>query len=353
MAALGPFEARPALAVAVSGGADSMALALLAHDWAAARGGEVRGLVVDHGLRPGSAAEARLAAARLASHGIVPHVLTWAGTKPSSAVQAKARAARYALLEAYCRDAAILHLLLGHHRGDQAETVAMRAARGSGDDGLAGMAAIREVRGLRLLRPFLAVPGARLRATLEQLGQPWIEDPSNLDRRFMRARLRAEPAFDPDHFVALAEAAAARRGERERSIGHFLACAAHPHPAGFVRIERPALAALDEAAAIQVLERVVRSVGGSAFPSRAASLVRLRTYLANGGPVCTVGGCIQVCKGATIVIFREPGRIIDRQVVQPGQTVWWDSRFELRYLVGETPLTVCAAGSERLAQPPN
>src|SRR5438445_7778340 len=141
MAPFGPFEASPVVAVAVSGGRDSLALALLAQDWTRARGGSVIGLVVDHGLRAEAAAEAAATLCVLSQQGIDGAILHWSGVKPSSGLQEAARVARYRLLRDECRRRGILHLLLGHHADDQAETVAMRAARRSGPDGLAGMAA--------------------------------------------------------------------------------------------------------------------------------------------------------------------------------------------------------------------
>ncbi|HZD25370.1 MAG TPA: tRNA lysidine(34) synthetase TilS, partial [Alphaproteobacteria bacterium] len=149
MAPFAPFEATPALAVAVSGGADSLALALLADGWARRRGGVATALTVDHGLRPEAAAEARRVGRWLAARGIPHRILRWRGDKPATAVQAKARAARYALLADWCRRHGVLHLLTAHHRGDQAETVLMRLAHGSGVDGLAGMARQRRLEGLR------------------------------------------------------------------------------------------------------------------------------------------------------------------------------------------------------------
>src|SRR5712692_9076186 len=132
MAGLGPFEARPRLAVAVSGGPDSLALAILCHRWAAARGGEAFALSVDHRLRPESAAEVRQVRRWLRALGIPHHVLVWKrpGARPSSALQAAARAARYGLLAQWCSRRGVLHLALAHHAGDQAETVLMRLARG-------------------------------------------------------------------------------------------------------------------------------------------------------------------------------------------------------------------------------
>src|SRR5579863_2293243 len=138
---LGPFERRPLLAVAVSGGADSLALALLASVWAKARRGRVVALTVDHRLRRESTGEARQVGRWLRRLGIAHEILTWKGPYPQGDVQAAARAARYALLEAWCHTAHCLHLLTAHHREDQVETFWLRLARGSGLDGLAAMPA--------------------------------------------------------------------------------------------------------------------------------------------------------------------------------------------------------------------
>ena len=188
IAPLGPFEPRPRLAVAVSGGRDSLALTLLAHDWATAQGGEVTGLCVDHGLRPESGKEARQTRAWLADHGIDCRILRWT---PDRRSQAAARAARYRLMTNWCRQRGMLHLLLAHHGDDQAGTVAIRRARGSGVDGLAGMAPVSRRNGVRLLRPLLGVSRDRLTATLRDRGQVWIDDPSNLDPKCARPLQRS------------------------------------------------------------------------------------------------------------------------------------------------------------------
>ena len=181
MEALGPFEPRPKLAVAVSGGGDSMALAILADQWARDRGGAVTALIVDHALRPGSADEAAMAGRWLKARRIARQVLVWSGPKPGTGRQEAAREARYALLTDWCRSKGVLHLLLAHHLEDQAETLLLRLGRGSGADGLAAMAALAESAALRFCRPLLGTAPARLRAFLEAEGQPWIEDPSNRD----------------------------------------------------------------------------------------------------------------------------------------------------------------------------
>src|SRR5439155_24846109 len=120
--AIGGFEARPLIAVAVSGGPDSMALAILADRWAQQRGGQAWALTIDHRLRPESAAETRMAGDWLAARAIPHEVLVGRGAKPASGIQEAARAARYRLLAAWCRERGCLHLLTAHHREDQAET---------------------------------------------------------------------------------------------------------------------------------------------------------------------------------------------------------------------------------------
>ncbi|MDE2582833.1 MAG: tRNA lysidine(34) synthetase TilS, partial [Rhodospirillales bacterium] len=187
---LGPFEPSPHVAVAVSGGADSLALALLAHAWVGARGGRLLGLIVDHGVRAAAAAEAAEAAARLAGIGVPARILRLHGLARGPGLAERARAARYAALDAACAAAGIVHLLLGHHAGDQAETVILRALSGSGPAGLAGIAALTEAAGPRRLRPLLDIPPARLRATLTAAGLGWTEDPSNADQAATRGRLR-------------------------------------------------------------------------------------------------------------------------------------------------------------------
>jgi len=153
MAPFAPFESHPVLAVAVSGGRDSLALALLADQWARARDGHAVGLIVDHGLRAEAAGEASATSDLLARHGIDVEILRWDGEKPAHGLQEAARAARYRLLFAACRARGILHLLVAHHADDQAETVVMRAgARTRGGTRGGTREAWRAVRGGRSRR---------------------------------------------------------------------------------------------------------------------------------------------------------------------------------------------------------
>jgi tRNA(Ile)-lysidine synthase len=310
MAALGPFEDRPVLAAAVSGGADSMALVLLLDRWARARGGEILALSVDHRLRPESAGEARQVAAWLRARGIAHRTLVW--KRPSGAVgaalQARAREERYRLLAGWCRRRGVLHLALAHHAGDQAETVLMRLARGAGLDGLAGMAASLAREGVRLIRPLLLVDPRRLRASLAAAGQDWIEDPSNRDERFERIRWRR--IVPPGERFTIARAAAeigAERREREVRLADLLA-EVHPSPDGALELRMEPLMTAQPGLALAALGRILMAVGGEPYSPRQESLERLLANLRAGGPASTLGGCRVAVRRGRVRILAEAGR---------------------------------------------
>jgi tRNA(Ile)-lysidine synthase len=204
------LHSAPALVIAVSGGPDSTALLVLAARWRAARkqGPALLAVTVDHGLRPESAREAR-AVKRLAGKlGIRHRTLRWTGSKPTTALQEEARYVRYQLLAAAARGAGAPCVLTAHTLDDQAETVLLRMARGSGLSGLGAMArqTLLPITGphttgatgkktdkktaIVLVRPLLDLPKSRLIATLAAMGISFVDDPSNRDPRFTRPRLR-------------------------------------------------------------------------------------------------------------------------------------------------------------------
>ena len=184
----------PAVLLAVSGGPDSMALLLLASRWGATTAAPtIHVATVDHGLRRDSAAEAALVADVAARLGLPHATLAWTGAKPTTRILERARAARYALLSAHAKEVDATHVLTAHHADDQAETVLMRLARGSGIGGLAGMRRETPLApGITLVRPLLDVPKTALVALCEAEGLACVDDPSNRDPAYARARLRAE-----------------------------------------------------------------------------------------------------------------------------------------------------------------
>ncbi len=350
LAGLGPFEARPRIAVAVSVGGDSMALCLLVHRWVSRRKGVVVALTVDHGLRAGSGAEARQVGDWLADWDIAHHVLRWRGAKPNSNIQAAARDARYRLLGDWCRRQGVLHLMLGHHMEDQAETLILRLGRGSGLDGLASMAELGETPHLRLLRPLLSVPKARLAATLGRLGQNWIEDPSNQDTHHARVRVRQSmPALEregvsPARLAAAAHHLGRARAALDEATAHFLARAAAFHPAGFCRLDLGMLAAAPAEVSLRALARTLLTVGGGAYPPRLEHLERLYRALVEAGAVAdsgkapgggrTLAGCQIVPGRAGALICREPAAADEVLRPAPGAEMRWDNRYSVTFSKG-------------------
>ncbi len=279
-AASGPFG------VAVSGGPDSLALLMLAH---AARPGAVHVATVDHGLRPESAAEALFVAGfcgRLA----IPHTILRAEAPLAGNVQSAARAMRYHLLGDWARAAGLAFLLTAHHADDQAETLLMRLMRGSGVGGLAGVRARAWIEGIQVIRPLLGWRRAELAAIVEAAGLSAVDDPSNADPRFDRARLRSRLAqsdwLDPPALArsaaALAQAedaldwsAARLHAERARAEGGMLRIDMRDLPVELRRrLVLRALAALapDAAPRGAELDRLLAALGAG----RAATLAGIR-----------------------------------------------------------------------------
>ena len=345
MTPLGPFERPPDIAVAVSGGADSMALVLLADGWVRRRAGRMTALVVDHGLRADSRDEVARVAAWLAARDVAAVVLTWSGPKPTTDIQARARVARYRLLGEWCRGAGVLHLLLAHHRDDQAETVLLRLERHSGPDGLAAMAAVVETPDARYLRPLLATPKARLYATLEACRQPWVEDPSNRDVVFARGRLRAlmpalaDAGVTAERLSRVAAALGRARGVVDTAVAALLADTVAPHPAGFCRLDPVRYAGAPAEIARRALARIVQCVGGGEYAPRSDRLERLHGALAEGylDHGRTLGGCRALPRRDGVLICREPAAATEESALEAGGSVRWDGRFTLRATAAAGP----------------
>jgi tRNA(Ile)-lysidine synthase len=325
MARLGPFEPRPLLAVAVSGGADSLALTVLADGWARTCGGSVVGLIVDHGLRTGSADEARLTAQRLAARGIVARVLTLTDLERGPALAERARQARYRTLVIACGELGALHLLLGHHAGDQAETVAQRALRGSASAGLAGMACLIERPTVRLLRPLLAMPRAALRGFLRDRGIDWVEDPSNRDRLALRSRLRTGLARHDNAAAGIAAigdaaAVAARaRAAEDDCVAAVLAARVTLRPEGFAVLPAARL----PVAALRSLIQVVSGAPYAPSPDAVAALAASPAPATLAGVRLLPAGRL----GPGLLLMREEAAMEPPIPVTRGAI--WDGRFRL------------------------
>ena len=339
MRAAGPFSGNTALAVAVSGGADSMTLLALAHDWAAKTGASVTALTVDHGLRPESGIEAAQVADWCREHGVAHETLVWEGDKPDKGIQAAARAARYALLEDWCRVRSHTELLVAHSQNDQAETFLMRMNRGSGIDGLAAMPLVSFHDGVRLIRPLLTVPRPRIEATADARSLKPVSDPSNLDRRYARVRMRDNlKLLDARGVSVEAIAGTARifgkmRAVRERAIAALAGDILVLHREGYAEIAREDFAGADREPAGGLVAAVLMSVGGLEYAPRRERLDRLMGDMLHNSDFRprTLGNCVISTRGDHFLIRREHRTIRHGLSVEPGRRVVWDGRFTVEF----------------------
>lgn len=311
------------LAVAVSGGADSMALVLALAAWARPHNIQVTALTVDHGLRAASAVEARQVGAWLAQAEVPHHVLTWTGgAVVNTGVQARARAARYALMAEWCRRHAVTTLFVAHHQNDQAETFIMRLRRSSTLFGLAAMAPLRERHGILLCRPLLDVPKARLEATLQAHGQAWIVDPSNTNAAFERVRTRAlmnhlaGEGVTPEGLAGAARAAGRVAEIIDRAVAAFEVAAVTSTASGGFEMDRKAFCALPQVVRERVLVRLLNQVDGRVYAPSPAKVERLARWVVDhaASPLKartqarTLGGCVVRRTGDMLSILPEPPR---------------------------------------------
>ncbi len=375
-------------AIAVSGGADSMALMHLIAEWR--RDGRTATcppplvLTVDHGLRAAAAAEALFVAEQARCLGLQHETLHWTGAKPSSGVQDAARQARYGLmLERATKDNPPRDLVLAHIQEDQAETLLMRLARGSGIDGLSAIRPrerrvvialghpVREI-GVDLHRPLLDLPKERLVAHLRGLGLPWCEDPSNDDTRFERVRVRqSAPSLAALGLTPERLSRSARRLREERAVlqarARALALGAvDDHNGAFGEL---ILGAGSDAAVqnllvpdlIRLVTPLLDVFGGASPPAQLSQIEtlaeRLCSQSAHATGRLTLGGCfVEVADHADnrrIRVFREHSRnSLPTVRIEPGQGIFWDRRFYISVAPEATaaieigPFGATAAGLE-------
>ncbi len=322
----------------MSGGGDSLALMLIAAGWAATRGVPLRVASIDHGLRAEAGAETRFVAARASALGLSCDALRW--TPPARGnLMAAARAGRRALLADWARGRGLAAVALGHTRDDQAETVLMALARGGAIDGMAAMPGATRRDGALWLRPMLGVGREALRAWLSARGERWIDDPSNADPRFERARARAALAalaplgIGAGALATAAEAAARARAALEAATDALAAAAALRRGAlGEATFALAPLRAAPDDTALRLLGRALDGARGLRVAPRTAALLGLLAPMrdAKAGRRA-LAGCLVAWRDGTVAATREPAaaaRDAAREAARAPGAVW-DGRFRL------------------------
>ncbi len=343
------------IGLAVSGGPDSLALMLLAADWARQTDKKLVVYSVDHRLRPEAAGECAMVADQARKLGLCCRVLAWTGPKPKTGIQAAARVARYRLIGEAMRADAVEILVTAHHLNDQAETVLMRLAHGSGLAGLAGMTLFGTVEGVAVCRPLLGIDPDALHGIVAEADLAPAADPTNRNDKYERVRWRRLlPALGEEGLDAERLAGFARRMARADLALRDWADRAYAALAildGFAVVTLPAegLFALPAEIGLRVVERCVDWAGGEAEPCRLGQLEALydRLCAAEPGFAATLAGIVAQRRADSVLFFREAGRLEHTPArLPPGASLIWDDRFT--YSCGDTarqePYTVRPAG---------
>ncbi len=356
------LSGRAGLILAISGGPDSTALLWLVSRWRERP--PVIAVSVDHGLRPEAADEVRLVAENAARLGLPSRIMRTAAPHAAGNVQDWARRARYRCLIATARDAGFDTIVTAHHADDQAETFLLRLARGSGVYGLAAMREEEPLDGIALARPLLGLSRATLAGIAVASGLPTVADPSNLDTRFDRVRMRAlmpqlaEVGLDSSRLVETA----GRLARAARALDHYAEALLTEHfqvdPFGTVSGPAAALGTVPEEVGLRALARVLRAVGGGDYTPPLASLESLSAaiHAACGDATLkrTLSGVVVSVAGGRLAARREWGRNGVADAVAPaGASLLWDGRFRIVIprLPGMLKIGALGRSTERLRSP--
>lgn len=315
------------IALAVSGGGDSMAMLTLAHGWARVYGVALYVVTVDHGLRAESCEEAAQVAEECAALGHPHTTLKWHWDGQGN-LQDAARRARLQLIGDWRGD--ISHVLLAHTQDDQAETLLMRLARGSGVEGLSAMADRRDMGGWHILRPLLTTTRAALRHYIDVLKVPYVDDPSNEDDTYERVRVRKAIATLGLDVGGLSDTAhrmdRARAALWARAADVAVSCVTQS-PFGDLKIDRDAFAKVERDTQLRLLAAALKWVSGSAYRPRSSALERLLDRALSGGGGTLQGAEVRVGK-ASLHVLRELSALDDKACVAGAQPLW-DGRWEV------------------------
>ncbi len=311
-----PLGAFKRIGLAVSGGPDSLSLLLLAADYARRHQQQERFIVysVDHGLRTEAADEVSFVLAMAAQYGLMARGLKWEGDKPITGIQQAARAARYALIGAAMKEDGAEILVTAHHLGDQAETVLMRLAHGSGVEGLRGMDYFAEVGGIMLVRPLLGIEKAQLQRVIAAAGLAPAADPSNNDSTYERVRWRqmmpqlAAMGLDARRLARFAD----RMRDADTALDEMAATIVPEldEATGVRTLSREALQKAPRAVAIRAFRNLLQATGGGGKPHDLAPVEVLVDRL-RADPALkrtSLHGCLVSSDGTTVAVAPEPGR---------------------------------------------
>lgn len=313
------------VAVAVSGGSDSLALVLLVNEWTKEHTKQVIALTVDHNLRPESRVEAEQVAAWMKAQNIQHHILTWHPPASLKRLQENARHARYELLTTWCFENNISALLTAHHGDDQLETFLQRLSHGSGLTGLLGIKPVLKLSLCTVVRPLLRASKEELHAYLAEQEHPFIQDPSNENQRFSRVLIRKNQ--EALTALGITRTAVQKTIERltlceeliEKIVEEEREKRVQFDSLGYQTVVLEGWDALSSEVRHRLLINCIRCVRPSCYPPPFKSVLALDEKIMTGTlKGTTLGGCLISIKQKRLFIVREKRKLrsnLDNSIV--------------------------------------
>ena len=324
------------IAIAVSGGPDSIALAYLMSLWSKKTGKKVYAFTVNHCLRKDSLIDAKFAGQQCKKLGIPHKILTWNRKfEIISGIQSKARDARYLLLRNACNKIGAKTLITAHHNKDQAETFLLRLSSCSGLDGLAAMKSIHNFKDLNIVRPLLKISKERLILTLSINCIPWLYDAMNIDHQFSRAKIRSlihRNTYLEKEMIRAAEAFLKLKKFLDRTTSNILKEDLQFYSTGYAIIKRQTLQNIPKILTKRLFTKLIWHIGAKNYPTKSKKIYRLVTIIYSDYALkITLGGCYINIRENEIYISREPARIEKKPLkISPNSSNIWDGRFYIK-----------------------
>ena len=330
-----PLIGKEKFAIAVSGGSDSLALSILAKLYSQEKCSDFATLIIDHRLRKESAHEAKQTYKNLKKNNIKAEILTYRGSKFTSNIQKKARDLRYDLFQKYCKKNKIRFLILAHHQDDLIENFYIRLIRGSGIKGLTSLQNVSELnKDFYILRPLLHFKKEELLNLTKKIYSTWIEDPSNLNEKFLRVRIRKmqsklqKEGFDPKRVLKTIE----NLNTAKNSLDFYISKSEKKYlifyKEGYATLKSTIFKNEAPEVIFRVIIKAIHFVSGEYYPPRSDSLkILIKNFLSKKFKSSTLGGCLIEKNSNTISFFREDRNLTSETLDKIKQTKNWDDRF--------------------------
>ena len=337
MEKLGPYENKPHIAIAVSGGSDSMCLLMLANEWVKKKNGKITALVVNHKLRKESEAECYKLKNFFKINNIKNYFFEWKKNKKKNSIQERSRNFRYREFESWCYKNSVFHLLVGHHFDDQKETFLIRLNNNSNSYGLACMPKIIFKKKIRILRPMLNLKKEDILNYLIEKKINWFEDSSNNDSKYIRNNYRkALPKLEKEGLSdkileKILDKAKRNRTQIEEKAVNWFVKNIEIDTLGFALINYNNLKKLDQNYFIFIITRIINLISGSVYPTKSKYIINFfnKLELKNNFKPFNLGGCHFFLLKEKLVICREILKNNKKNINSKFDCFYWDNRYEI------------------------